>query len=164
MAYKLWGGGSGGQAFPYNVVITFGKDVKFQSFSYTPRQEGEDTNGNIKGYKLYASTEESKLDYDSDKWGEPIAEGDFTYNGVSPIYVNLKEECTAKQIKLVATSAKNGKTFAGGAEFNLHVDKAPEDTGRSFETSDLELKDGNDAVKVEDTTAEINGVQKKERK
>lgn len=159
-----YGGGSGGQAFPYNVVITFGKDVKFQSFSYTPRQEGEDTNGNIKGYKLYASTEESKLDYDSDKWGEPIAEGDFTYNGVSPIYVNLKEECTAKQIKLVATSAKNGKTFAGGAEFNLHADKAPEDTGRSFETSDLELKDGNDAVKVEDTTAEINGVQKKERK
>lgn len=159
-----YGGGSGGQAFPYNVVITFGKDVKFQSFSYTPRQEGEDTNGNIKGYKLYASTEESKLDYDSDKWGEPIAEGDFTYNGVSPIYVNLKEECTAKQIKLVATSAKNGKTFAGGAEFNLHADKAPEDTGRSFETSDLELKDGNDAVKVEDTTAEINGVQKKGKK
>lgn len=159
-----YGGGSGGQAFPYNVVITFGKDVKFQSFSYTPRQEGEDTNGNIKGYKLYASTEESKLDYDSDKWGEPIAEGDFTYNGVSPIYVNLKEECTAKQIKLVATSAKNGKTFAGGAEFNLHADKAPEDTGRSFETSDLELKDGNDTVKVEDTTAEINGVQKKGKK
>ena len=159
-----YGGGTGDSAFPYNVVITFGKDVTFQSFSYTPRQEGEDTNGNIKGYKLYASTEATKLDYDSDKWGEPIAEGDFTYNGVSPIYVNLKEACTAKQIKLVATSAKNGKTFAGGAEFNLHAEKAPEDAGRSFETSDLDLKDGNDAVKVEDTTAEINGVQKKGKK
>lgn len=158
-----YGGGTGGQAFPYNVVITFGKDVTFQSFSYTPRQQGEDTNGNIKGYKLYASTEESKLDYDSDKWGKPIAEGDFTYNGVSPIYVNLKEECTAKQIKLVATSAKNGKTFAGGAEFNLHADKAPEDTGRSFETSDLELKD-TDAVKIEDTTATINGTKKTGKK
>ena len=159
-----YGGGTGTQAYPYNVVITFGKDVTFQSFSYTPRQEGEDTNGNIKGYELYASTASEKLDYASDEWGQPIAKGDFAYNGVSPIYVNLKEACTAKQIKLVATSAKNGKTFAGGAEFNLHADKAPEDTGRSFETSDLELKDGNDAVKVEDTTAKINGVQKKGKK
>lgn len=158
-----YGGGTGGQSFPYNVVITFGKDVTFQSFSYTPRQEGEDTNGNIKGYKLYASTASEKLDYASEEWGQPIAEGDFTYNGVSPIYVNLEKACTAKQIKLVATSAKNGKTFAGGAEFNLHADKAPEDTGRSFETSDLELKDDK-AVTVEDTTAEINGVQKKGKK
>ena len=159
-----YGGGTGTQAYPYNVVITFGKDVTFQSFSYTPRQEGEDTNGNIKGYELYASTASEKLDYASEEWGQPIAKGDFTYNGVSPIYVNLKEACTAKQIKLVATSAKNGKTFAGGAEFNLHADKAPEDTGRSFETSDLELKDGADAVKVEDTTATINGVEKNGKK
>lgn len=101
-----YGGGTGTQAYPYNVVITFGKDVTFQSFSYTPRQEGEDTNGNIKGYELYASTASEKLDYASEEWGQPIAKGDFTYNGVSPIYVNLKEACTAKQIKLVATSAK----------------------------------------------------------
>ena len=100
--HSNYGGGSGGQAFPYNVVITFGKDVTFQSFSYTPRQEGENTNGNIKGYKLYASTAETELDYASDKWGEPIVEGNFEYNGVNPIYVNLKTACTAKQIKFVA--------------------------------------------------------------
>ncbi len=159
-----YGGGTGTQAYPYNVVITFGKEVTFQSFSYTPRQEGEDTNGNIKGYELYASTASEKLDYASEEWGQPIAEGDFTYNGVSPIYVNLEKACTAKQIKLVATSAKNGKTFAGGAEFNLHADKAPEDTGRSFETSDLELEDGDKAVNVEDTKATINGKEKTGKK
>lgn len=159
------GGGSGGQAFPYNVVITFGKDVTFQSFSYTPRQEGENTNGNIKGYKLYASTAETELDYASDKWGEPIVEGNFEYNGVNPIYVNLKTACTAKQIKFVATSSNNGANFAGGAEFNLHAEKAPVDTDdRAFETSDLELEDGDGAVKVEDTTATINGAQKTGKK
>lgn len=158
-------GGSGGQAFPYNVVITFGKDVTFQSFSYTPRQEGENTNGNIKGYKLYASTAETELDYASDKWGEPIVEGNFEYNGVNPIYVNLKTACTAKQIKFVATSSNNGANFAGGAEFNLHAEKAPVDTDdRAFETSDLELEDGDGAVKVEDTTATINGAQKTGKK
>ena len=136
-----------------------------QSFSYTPRQEGENTNGNIKGYKLYASTAETELDYASDKWGEPIVEGNFEYNGVNPIYVNLKTACTAKQIKFVATSSNNGANFAGGAEFNLHAEKAPVDTDdRAFETSDLELEDGDGAVKVEDTTATINGAQKTGKK
>lgn len=139
--------------------------MTFQSFSYTPRQEGENTNGNIKGYKLYASTAETELDYASDKWGEPIVEGNFEYNGVNPIYVNLKTACTAKQIKFVATSSNNGANFAGGAEFNLHAEKAPVDTDdRAFETSDLELEDGDGAVKVEDTTATINGVQKTGKK
>jgi len=77
----------------------------------------------------------------------------------------LKEACTAKQIKFVATSSNNGERFAGGAEFNLHADKAPVDTDdRAFETSDLELKDGNEAVKVEDTTATINGKEKTGKK
>ncbi|MFQ8873104.1 MAG: discoidin domain-containing protein [[Ruminococcus] torques] len=145
--------------------MTFGKDVTFQSFSYTPRKEGENTNGNIKGYELYASTASEKLDYSSKDWGEPIAKGDFEYNGKNPIYVNLKTACTAKQIKFVATSANNGANFAGGAEFNLHEEKAPVDADdRAFETSDLELKEGNDAVKIEDTQATINGKEKTGKK
>ncbi|MTQ68296.1 discoidin domain-containing protein [[Ruminococcus] torques] len=159
------GTGQGDQDYPHNVVITFGKDVTFQSFSYTPRKEGENTNGNIKGYELYASTASEKLDYSSKDWGEPIAKGDFEYNGKNPIYVNLKTACTAKQIKFVATSANNGANFAGGAEFNLHEEKAPVDADdRAFETSDLELKEGNDAVKIEDTQATINGKEKTGKK
>ena len=139
--------------------------MTFQSFSYTPRKEGENTNGNIKGYELYASTASEKLDYSSKDWGEPIAKGDFEYNGKNPIYVNLKTACTAKQIKFVATSANNGANFAGGAEFNLHEEKAPVDADdRAFETSDLELKEGNDAVKIEDTQATINGKEKTGKK
>lgn len=161
----MGGTGQGDQDYPHNVVITFGKDVTFQSFSYTPRKEGENTNGNIKGYELYASTASEKLDYSSKDWGEPIAKGDFEYNGKNPIYVNLKTACTAKQIKFVATSANNGANFAGGAEFNLHEEKAPVDADdRAFETSDLELKEGNDAVKIEDTQATINGKEKTGKK
>ena len=33
------GTGQGDQDYPHNVVITFGKDVTFQSFSYTPRKK-----------------------------------------------------------------------------------------------------------------------------
>ncbi len=59
--------------YPHNVVIKFDDSETFQSFSYTPRKESETTNGNIKGYKLYASTEAEKLDFESEEWGEPVA-------------------------------------------------------------------------------------------
>ncbi len=166
--HSNYGGGTNGagdQDYPHNVVIKFDDSETFQSFSYTPRKESETTNGNIKGYKLYASTEAEKLDFNSDKWGEPIAEGEFGYDGTNPIYVNLKETCTATQIKFVATSSNNGEKFAGGAEFNLHKDKAPVVADdRAFKTSDLQLEDGKDAVKVEDTTATINGEKKTGKK
>lgn len=166
--HSNYGGGTNGagdQDYPHNVVIKFDDSETFQSFSYTPRKESETTNGNIKGYKLYASTEAEKLDFNSDKWGELIAEGEFGYDGTNPIYVNLKETCTATQIKFVATSSNNGEKFAGGAEFNLHKDKAPVVADdRAFKASDLQLEDGKDAVKVEDTTATINGEKKTGKK
>ena len=166
--HSNYGGGTNGagdQEYPHNVVIKFGKSETFQSFSYTPRKEGETTNGNIKGYKLYAANAENKLSFESEEWGEPIAEGEFEYDGTTPIYVNLKEACTATQVKFVAISSKNGQKFAGGAEFNLHKDKAPVVADdRAFKTSDLQLEDGKDAVKVEDTTATINGEKKTGKK
>ena len=72
--------------------------MTFQSFSYTPRKEGENTNGNIKGYKLYASTAENKLDYESEDWGEPIAEGEFEYNGTNPIFKQWGKICRRSRI------------------------------------------------------------------
>lgn len=166
--HSNYGGGTNGagdQDYPHNVVIKFDDSETFQSFSYTPRKESETTNGNIKGYKLYASTEAEKLDFNSDKWGEPIAEGEFEYDGTNPIYVNLKETCTATQVKFVATSSNNGEKFAGGAEFNLHKDKVPVVADdRAFKTSDLQLENGKDAVRVEDTTATINGEKKTGKK
>ena len=58
------------------------------------------------------------LAVDSSEWKQ-VAKGNFVYEGVNPIYVNLKEATTATQIKFVATSSNNGAKFAGGAEFNL---------------------------------------------
>ena len=151
-----YGGGTGSQAFPYNVLFTLNGEKTFKSFSYTPRQQGEDTNGNILGYELYASNSTETLVADAQGW-ELVAKGNFAYNGVNPIYVNLDKECTATQLKLVATSAKNGNTFAGGAEFNLHNEFAPvAKDDRSFAAGDLTI----DKVEVQETEATINNVEK----
>ena len=156
-----YGGGTGDQEYPHNVVINLKGETTFQAFSYTPRQQGEETNGNIKGYELwvYNGPVGDDLAVDSSEWKQ-VAKGNFIYEGVNPIYVNLKEATTATQIKFVATSSNNGQKFAGGAEFNLHAEKAPveEDNTRSFETSDLTLK--SNGVTVEDTAATINNTEK----
>ena len=152
-----YGGGTGygPQNFPFNVVITLNGEKTFSCFSYTPRQQGEDTNGNILGYELYYATAENKLDANADGWTK-VAEGNFKYEGVNPIYVNLDEAVTATQVKFVATSSKNGQSFAGGAEFNLHAEKAPVATNdREFAASALEL--AGEPV-VAPTTATINNV------
>ncbi len=153
-----YGGGTGDQAYPYNVVITLNGEKTFRSFSYTPRQNGESTNGNLKGYELWISDSASTtaLAVDDASW-EKVAEGNFKYNGVNPIYVDLGQDYTATQVKLVATSANNGAAFAGGAEFDLHTEEVPviKDT-RSLFASDLTLED----VTVDDTTAIINDVEK----
>ena len=145
-----YGSGTGDQTYPYEVVFDLNGSETFCCFSYTPRQQGEDTNGNIKGYELWYST-------DGSSWTQ-CAAGEFKYEGVNPIYVNLDEAVTATHVKLVATSSKNGQQFAGGAEFNLHAELAPVATNdREFAASALEL-DGEPVVA--DTSAVINDVEK----
>ena len=155
--HSNYGGGYGSQNYPYYVIFDLNGPQTFSCFSYTPRHQGEDTNGNISGYELWYATADTALEADDAGWIK-IAEGEFKYEGVNPIYVNLDEAVTATQVKLVATSSRNGLQFAGGAEFNLHAEKAPEAADdRSFAASDLVL-DGEPVVA--DTTATVNGVEK----
>lgn len=56
-----YGGGVGQTNYPYHVIITLNGEKTFNCFSYTPRQNGEATNGNIKGYELWASDAEEKI-------------------------------------------------------------------------------------------------------
>ena len=145
-----YGGGTGDQSYPYEVIIDLNGSKTFSCFSYTPRQQGEDTNGNIKGYELHYTT-------DGTNW-TLASKGEFKYEGVNPIYVNLDNAVTATKVKLVATSAKNGQQFAGGAEFNLHADKVAAGTNdREFAASALTLAG---KPVVADTSATINGEAK----
>ena len=149
--------------YPHHFIVKFSDDcsksVNFNCFSYTPRPTGD--NGNIKEYKLYYSNSAAALAADSDQW-TLACEGTFKYDGANPIYVNVPEQITATQVKLLAVSSSNGRNYAGCAEFNLHEEKAPDGTvkpAREFYASDLTLASSN-AVKQERTTAVINGVNK----
>lgn len=146
---------------PHYVIFGINGSKTFQAFSYTPRPQGENVNGNIKGYKLYVSNNETKPANDTE-WGTAVAEGEFIYNGANPIYVNLSQPQTARWVKFVATSSKNNSNFAGGVEFDLYATAATVvKQEREFTSQDLTLT-GEPAI--EDTTATINGVKKTGKK
>lgn len=70
--------------YPHNVVINLKGEETFQAFSYTPRQQGEETNGNIQGYELwvYNGPVGDDLAVDSSEWKQ-VAKGNFVYEGVN---------------------------------------------------------------------------------
>lgn len=133
-----YGGGVGPQVMPHYVVFDLQKEQTIQAFAYTPRQQGEETNGNIKNYQLYISATKEGLD----SVDSLVAEGSFKYDGVNPIYVNLDKAYKGQFVKLVAKSAVNGQQFAGGAEFNLYDHEVEIATGpkNAFKSSDLSIK------------------------
>ncbi len=150
------------QEYPFSVVIDLNGEKSFSAFSMTPRPQGPAINGNSKGYKLYVSTSAEKLDAGSAAWGNPVAEGEFAYDGTDPAYVNLDHAQTATQVKLVVTSNTAGNNIAGGAEFNLYPTAVAMPTNElEFSASNLEL--AGDPV-VTDTTATINGKAKTGKK
>ena len=165
-------GAQGDMAFPFAVNIDMNEEVTFKSFAYTPRSNGVETNGNLSQYALYAANTEMNLDYATDASGVPtnsawtlISSGTFVYDDVNPIYVDLAQETTANQLVFVALSAKNGKAFAGGAEFELFettsaetkaLIEAEKTASHSLPSSEFTLKD----VNVTDTTAVINNQEK----
>lgn len=160
--HSNYGGGTGSQTFPYNVIFDLKKTISFQAFSYTPRQNGVETNGNIKDYELYYANTDEDLDFNSNKWIK-IKSGSLNYDDVEPYYVNLDEKITANKVKLVAISAMNNDKFGGGAEFDLYENIVETKTKNDYEfvASDLQLA-GN--PKVEDTSATINNVEKTGKK
>ena len=142
--------------FPYNVVFDLGKSTTFQCFSWTQRATGG-TNGRTKGYTLYYSNSETPLGIDAAGWTE-LKTGEFNENDTT--YVGLDAPCTATQLKLKVTSCWSNNAYAGGSEFNLHVEKDPAaglDGSREFAASQLTLQG---QPVVETTNATINGVTK----
>jgi hypothetical protein len=112
--HSNYGTGVGGQNYPHWVTIDLQQPESFKSFTYTPRQDGENANGNILQYEIYTSNTENSFP------ATPTKKGSFTYSGAKPIHVNFDTEITARYVKFIGLSAKNGLRFAGGAEFDLN--------------------------------------------
>ena len=154
-------------AMPHEVVIDLKKPTSFAAFGYTPRFVGGkyDINGNIKGYELYVSNDETaKAADDAHSW-KKVANGDFNYEGFKgqSLIVNLEQPQTARLVKLKATSNVKNNEFAGGVEFDLYAQKyAPVKNDRAFKSSQLTLKDNQPVAS--DVTDTVNGHQKTGKK
>ena len=73
--------------------------------------------------RTYASNETNSLSTEAKEVGRTDCKRTLNMDGANPIYVNLEKECTATQIKFVATSSNNEK-FCRWCRFNFK-DEAP---------------------------------------
>jgi endo-alpha-N-acetylgalactosaminidase len=74
---------------------------------------GSATNGRIKDYEVYVST-------DGSSWGQPVATGTFTAT-TAPQMVSLAQPVTGRYVKVVGLNALNGLPFAAIAELDFYV-------------------------------------------
>jgi PKD repeat protein len=100
---------TGDDLYPHEIQVSLGRLFRAYSFSYLPRQDGE--NGRIKEYELYVS--EDSLD-----WGVPVMTGEFV-NSASPQTITFEEPIVGKYFRLVALSEVNGNPWASAAEFSM---------------------------------------------
>ena len=66
-------------AYPHFMTISLGEPTSFKSFSYDPRDAG--SNGNIKGYKLFVSTQETRPDIPAEGASVPASDAEEAVSG-----------------------------------------------------------------------------------
>ncbi|WP_460997650.1 endo-alpha-N-acetylgalactosaminidase family protein [Trueperella pyogenes] len=98
--------------YPHHITLqpkaAQDKTCTFTGLEYTPRQS--QANGRMKTYEIYVST-------DGQKWGNPVAKGQFA-DGTVPTVVELPAT-EGKFVKLVGLDAQNGEAFGGAGEIRL---------------------------------------------
>jgi len=100
---------TGSDPYPHEIQVDLGTRYKLYSFTYLPRQVGE--NGRIKLYELYIS--EDTLD-----WGTPVSSGQFE-NTAAPQTVTFASPVVGHYFRLVTISEVNGNPWTSAAEFSL---------------------------------------------
>lgn len=100
---------SGNDTYPHEIQVSLGEVYKIFSFTYLPRQDGQ--NGRIKEYELYISE-------DDQDWGLPVSIGEFENSG-GPQTITLDESKIGQYFRLVALSEVNDNEWASAAEFSI---------------------------------------------
>jgi hypothetical protein len=104
--HTAWSSGSPG--YPHEIQIDLGTEYEIHSFTYLPRQDGQ--NGRIKNYELYLSN-------DQDNWGTAIKKGSFE-NSAAPQSFTLTPH-KARYARLKALSEVNGNAWTSIAELTI---------------------------------------------
>ncbi len=100
---------TGNDPYPHEIQIDLGRKYKLSSFTYLPRQDGE--NGRIKNFELYISE-------DTLIWGTPVKTGQFENTG-APQTITFDSAIVGHYFRLVALSEVNGNPWASAAEFSM---------------------------------------------
>ena len=99
--------------YPHWVDFDAGEVKNIKGINYLPRQDGN-SNGNIKDYEIYVST-------DGQNWGEPVAKGTFS-KGSAQKSVTFDHPVSGRFVRFMALNSQSGNDYASGAEFEVIAD------------------------------------------
>lgn len=94
---------------PHEIQFDLGRIYKLSTFTYLPRQNGE--NGRIKSYEIYLSN-------DSTQWGMPVKTGLFT-NTANSQSVDFEPAVEGQYLRFRALSEVNDNPWTSAAEFSV---------------------------------------------
>lgn len=104
--HTRWSNGT--DPYPHEMIVDLGTVYQLFSFTYLPRQDGE--NGRIQDYTLYVSE-------NGFEW-EEMSNGSFE-NTAAPQTIEFEESVNGRFFKLMAFSEVNGNEWASAAEFSM---------------------------------------------
>lgn len=104
--HTKWSNGT--DPYPHEIIVDLSSVYQLFSFTYLPRQDGE--NGRIKDYTLYLSD-------NGFEWHE-MSSGAFG-NSAAPQEIIFEESINGRFFKLIAHSEVNGNEWASAAEFSM---------------------------------------------
>ena len=134
---------------PVDVTIDrgeAGKNASFQTVGYAGRKEGENTNGNVKHFAVYASNDKGKLFEDGNKKGDFKVDytGAYDSNGPKMVYFGLDKPVTDARYVGVRFLEGTGGNIVAGSELALYDGQFTTVVNRdkgAIKASDLTVKD-----------------------
>ena len=134
---------------PVDVTIDrgeAGKNASFQTVGYAGRKEGENTNGNVKHFAVYASNDKGKLFEDGNKKGDFKVDytGAYDSNGPKMVYFGLDKAVTDARYVGVRFLEGTGGNIVAGSELALYDGQFTTVVNRdkgAIKASDLTVKD-----------------------
>lgn len=96
--------------YPHWVDFDAGEVKNIKGVRYLPRQDGS-SNGNVKDYEIYVST-------DGQNWGQPVAKGSFP-TGSAQKDVTFDTPVAGRYVRFMALNSQNGNDYASGSEFEV---------------------------------------------
>ncbi|MBW4094998.1 MAG: discoidin domain-containing protein, partial [Acidobacteria bacterium] len=123
-----------GTPAPHWIAVDLGSAHPLTGIQYSVKNQ---SNGPIKDYKVFVTSDAAVASSTSGDWGQPVATGQFTQptSNSEQQSVSFATPVTGRYVKLEADSTINGANYAAISEISVFTTDTPAPTGTAIPSS-----------------------------